>query len=126
MMMKKCNICSNFLHGIDRCKFCNFEFDESLPWTDDNEWDIFKLDFDEGEWPHLQLMYRLKAKGIDCLFADIWGGKELAYIIGAKDGHKKVAAALGVRPEVVYDAGEMPLLIINLFQEKILREEKNG
>ena len=71
MMTKKCDICSNFLHGIDRCKFCNFEFDESLPWTDDSEWDILNLDFDETEWPHLQLMYRLKAKGIDCLFAVI-------------------------------------------------------
>ena len=115
----KCHICSNYLHGIDRCKYCSFEYDDTLPWTND-EWDILDMD-DDAEWSHLQIMYRLKAKGIECLYADIWYKNNLAIIVGAKADSETVAMALGVNPEVVYDAGDLPLLIINLFQEKCLR-----
>ena len=115
----KCHICSNYLQGIQRCKYCSFEFDDDLPWTND-EWDILDMD-DDAEWSHLQIMYRLKAKGIECLYTDIWADDNLAIIIGAKASSDDISRALGVDKASVYDAGELPLIVVNLYQEKIIR-----
>ena len=121
----KCHICSNFFHGIGQCKYCHFEFDDSLPWTNDYDWDIFEID-DDVEWSHLQLQYRLKSKGIDCLEADIWFDNNMGYIIGAKASPIDVANALKIHKEVVYDDRERGWLLINLFQEKFLRAYEYG
>lgn len=115
-----CEICKKYDFNKEKCSICEFEFDKELYWNDDKEWDILNLD-DDYEWSHLQIMYRLKSKNIECLSADIWWDNNLAYIVGAKASAQKVAHVLKVHEEVVYDAGEMPLLLINLFQEKYLR-----
>lgn len=118
--MGRCRVCENYLRGIEQCKFCSFEWAIDYPPTNKRYFDIFELD-DDVEWTHLQMMDRLKYMGIDCLFADIWADNNLAYIIGAnKDAHR-VAEALNVHKESVYDCGEHPMLIINLFQEKYIR-----
>ena len=119
----KCHICENFYHGIGRCKFCHFDFDEGLPWTDDSQWDIFEMD-DDTEWSHLQLQYRLKSKGIDCLSADIWFDNNMAYILGPKADKYRIARALGIHEEVIYDDFERGWFLINLFQEKFLRAKE--
>lgn len=112
-----CAICTHFING--KCKYCQFEYDEEYnPFR--NDWDILNLN-DDVEWSHLQIQYRLWSKGIECLMADIWWDNNLAYLIGVKASRRDVADALNIHEEVVYDAGEMPLLIINLFQEKYLR-----
>ena len=122
MNFNKCKICEKYDFEKEQCSFCKFEYAEDLYWNDDSQWDILKMD-DDIEWSHLQIMYRLKAKNIDCLYTDIWFDNKLAYILGAKASGKDVAQALGVHEEVVYDGGENPILIINLFQEKYLRGE---
>ena len=116
----KCEICTHFING--ECKYCQFEYDEEYNPFRNDDWDILDLD-DECEWSHLQIQYRLWAKGIECLMADIWYGNNLAYLIGVKASRRDVADALNIHEDVVYDAGEMPILIINLFQEKYLRGE---
>lgn len=121
MVFNRCEICKKYNFNEKVCSLCDFSFDESLSWNND-DWDILKMD-DDVEWSHLQIMYRLKSKNIECLFADIWWDNNLAYILGAKARGKDVAQALGVHEEVVYDGGENPILIINLFQEKYLRGE---
>lgn len=114
----KCEICTHSING--HCEYCKFEYDEDYnPFKTDN-WDILNLN-DDVEWSHLQIQYRLWSKGIECLMADIWWDNNLAYLIGVKASRRDVADALNVHEEVVYDVGEMPLLIINLFQEKYLR-----
>lgn len=122
MKINKCKICEHYDFNKEKCSFCKFEYATDLYWNDDDKWDILNLD-DDIEWSHLQIMYRLKAKNIECLFADIWYDNNLAYILGAKADVNRVAEVLGVHEEVIYDAGENPILIINLFQEKYLRGE---
>ena len=117
-MMNKCNICDNYLRGIKRCKFCNFEYATEVPWTDDS-WDILDLD-DDIEWSHLQIMYRLKAKGIECVKADIWFDENIAVVVGANANTYNVAKALGVHERCIY-TDEFGIKIINLYQEKAIR-----
>ena len=116
----KCKICTNYDFIDEKCCNCEFEFDEDLYWNNDEKWDILELD-DDYEWSHLQIMYRLKSKNIECITADIWWDNDLAIIIGADKSVESVAEALGVSDDVVYDAGLKPLYIINLFKEKWLR-----
>ena len=116
----KCKICTNYNFVDEVCCNCEFEFDEDLYWNNDEKWDILELD-DDYEWSHLQIMYRLMSKNIECLTADIWWDGDLAYVVGANKSTHDVAEALGVHKEVVYDAGLKPLYIINLFKEKWLR-----
>ena len=118
-MSRKCCICVNYNHNDENCSNCNFEYDEDLPWTDDGRWDILDIN-DDIEWAHLQIMYRLKAKNIDCLWADIWVS-DLAYIQGVTAGQSRVADALGIHKECVYCDYEHSFYILNLFQEKCLR-----
>lgn len=118
----KCHICDNYMSGIQKCKFCHFEWATELPWTDD-DWDILNID-DEIEWSHLQIMYRLKAKGIECIRADIWFDNNIAVIIGANANNYNVAKALGVDKRCIY-ADEFGMKIINLYQEKAIRLRLN-
>lgn len=115
----RCNICDNYLRGLEQCKFCSFEWATEPPWMDD-DWDILDMNPEE-EWEHLQIQYRLKAKGIECLTADIWWDENLAIVIGAKATPNRVAEALGVDEDVIYDDSERGWMILNLFQEKALR-----
>lgn len=85
-----------------------------------SEWDIFDMK-DEDGWFHHQLMYRLKDKEIDHLFADIWYGEDMAYIVGCKDNPKRVAMALNIHQDVIYEDPEHCIMILNLFQEKFIR-----
>lgn len=118
--MRRCNICVNYLPNEENCSLCQFEYDENLFWTNDDEWDILEMD-DDYEWSHLQLLYRLYAKNIDCLFADIWFDSNIAFMIGVKATEDRVAEAFGVHKEVIYNDFEHGLMIVNLFQEKYLR-----
>lgn len=118
--IEKCRVCDNYLAGADTCKFCSFKWRTDYPATSDKEFDIFELD-DDIEWAHLQLMDRLKYKGIDCLFADIWVDNNLAILIGCNANKARIADALQVHEEVIYDYSEHGLVILNLFQEKYLR-----
>lgn len=115
----RCNICDNYLRGLEQCKFCSFEWATEPPWMGD-DWDILDMNPEE-EWEHLQIQYRLKAKGIECLTADIWWDENLAIVIGAKATPNKVAEALGVDEDVIYDDSERGWMILNLYQEKCLR-----
>lgn len=114
----KCRICKNFCDG--KCNFCDFVCDESLLFLDDDGFDIFGL-CDGDDFPlHLQLLYRLNYKGVDCLFVDVWFDLNVAYVMGVGGDKGRVARVLGLHDEVVYDAGN-GLLILNLFQEKFIR-----
>ena len=73
------------------------------------------------EWSHLQLQYRLQTKNIECLFADIWSDNNIAFIIGCKANSSRVANALNIHEEAIYDDFEHSFMIINLFMEKYLR-----
>lgn len=117
--MSRCGFCKNYNYHSKECNFCSFEYEEAFHLESD-DWSIFGLD-DDLEWSHLQIMYRLKAKGIECLSADIWFDENLAIVIGADASAVDVANALNVSEKVVYDVGLKPLYIINLFEEKYLR-----
>lgn len=117
----KCEICKKYNFNSDECNLCDFEYDGELYWNNDDEWNILELD-DDYEWSHLQIQYRLKSKGIECLCADIWFDNNMAYVLGAKASKERVANALGVHDKVIYDDFEHGLMIINLFQEKYIRK----
>ena len=116
----KCTFCKKYDFNKENCSQCEFEFDEDLYWNNDDKWDIFKID-DDYEWGHLQIQYRLKSKGIECLYADVWFDNNMAYILGAKANAYKVAQALKIKEECIYDDFEHGFMIINLFQEKYIR-----
>lgn len=118
----KCHICGNYLHGIDRCKYCSFEYDDNLPWTYDVDWDIFEID-DDVEWSFLQIQYRLKSKGIDCLQVINWFEDNVIILVGVKAFPERVAKALKVHPESIASDSDIGIMVINLFKEKYLRGE---
>ena len=115
--MNKCTYCKHYIDKNSICEYCEFEYHH---WYSKDDWDIFGMD-DDYEWSHLQIQYRLEAKGIECLFADIWYDENIAYIVGVKAKKERVASVLGVNNECVYDDSEHGLMILNLFQEKYLR-----
>lgn len=128
MNIEKCKICTNYLHGIERCKYCVFEYDDDLPWTNDIEWDIFEID-DDVEWSFLQIQYRLKSKGIDCTMVLNWLNNNILVILGTKSYHSKIARALGVHEDTITSDSEYGIVIVNLFHEKYIRgllNEDNG
>ena len=117
----KCHICSNYLQGIERCKYCNFEYDDSLPWTDPCEWDVLDLD-DDVEWSFLQIMYRLKAFKIDCLQVFNWFDNDDILLIGVREMYPdRIAKALGVHKECISLDSDVGICVVNLFKEKYLR-----
>ena len=87
-----------------------------------HEWDILHLNEEDG-WEHEQIRDRLHLKGIDCYSADIWFEKNMAFLLGVDPWKSdKVAEALGLHREVIYTDGEHQFMILNLYQEKDLRE----
>ena len=93
--------------------------DDYDAYTRSYEWDIFDLD-DDVEWSHLQIMNRLKVKGIECVFADMWHD-DMAFILGCNAKSSDVASALGLHEDAVYNDFEHCMILLNLFQEKYLR-----
>ena len=122
--MNRCRVCDNYLRGMEQCKFCSFEWASDYPPTDDIDWDILDIN-DDIEWGHFQLRDRLYYKGIECLMTDIWYDNNLALIIGARANGEQIAEALNIHPEVVYDFSDNGLMILNLYQEKCLRDDEN-
>lgn len=123
-MEMKCRYCVHYMKQLDTCKFCSFEYDRDYNPFMDDDWDIFNLP-DEGEWLHKQLMDRLKYKGIECLFADIWSSDSIAFIIGCNVSTEEISSALNISTESIYNDFEHMLVILNLYQEKHLREGLN-
>lgn len=119
MSSTKCKICEHYLFGIGRCKFCNFQYDDSLPWTSD-DWDIFDVD-SEVEWSFLQIQYRLKSCGVDCLQVLDWWDNSVIVLIGVRAFPSKVASALGVNEECISSDADIGIMVINLYQEKAMR-----
>lgn len=119
MRLVKCDYCKHYMNKSVVCKFCKFEYCEEFQ-VYDKDWDIFTLD-DDIEWSHLQIMYRLNAFDIECLFADIWGNNNLAFIFGCNEKTNRIANVLNLHEECVYNDYEHNLIILNLFQEKYLR-----
>ena len=109
------------MQGLDTCKFCNFEFDESFEPYKSDDWDILHLDDENGDWLHHQIRDRLYFKNIECLFVDIWDCNSLAFIIGCTGSVDDVARALNIHKSSIYDDFEHSLMIINLFEEKLKR-----
>lgn len=122
--MNKCRFCKNFDYGSESCGNCDFIVaDEYDPSNDD--WDILNLD-SELDWEHFQIMGRLYSKGIECLFADISYDDNTAVLIGCNSySTRKVASALNIHQECIYVFNEGMLLVLNLFEEKCLREREN-
>ena len=110
----KCRSCSNFLEKLNTCKFCSYEQ------IDRGDWDILDLD-DEEEWSFLQIQYRLKDKGIDCLQVINWFNGNVVVLIGVRAYPEKVARALNVHEAVICDDSDIGIMVINLFEEKYIR-----
>lgn len=120
---EKCNYCNNYLINVDRCKFCHFEYDEFYTRDD---WDILDLDCDI-EWSHLQILNRLHSKGLPCLFVDIWSDDNIAWLVGCNVYTSKLAEVLCMHEECIYNQTDQAFVILNLYQEKCIREiEKNN
>lgn len=123
-----CRFCNNYMSGLDRCKFCNFDANEDYDFfTSNDEWDILNLKEEDG-WEHIQILDRLRLNGVECIAADIWFNENMALLFGCKGDHSEVARLLGVSEKVFYVDYDKDLILINLFQEKFLRgyyDEKN-
>ena len=120
-MVKKCHICSNYNHIHEECSNCKFEYDDNLPWTNDDSWDIFKINDDE-EWSHLQIMYRLKKFDIDVLQVYNWVPDDNSIVlVGVRAYPERVARALGVDMESIVSDLDAGIMVINLFKERYLR-----
>ena len=113
----KCEYCANYMSGIDECKFCHFEYDE---WYVEDDFDILNLD-DDYEWSHLQILNRIHAKKLPCIFADMWSDDNLAWLVGCNVFTGKIADVLGVHSECVYNQSDQSFIVINLFMEKCIR-----
>lgn len=84
------------------------------------DWDILSLD-EKYDRTHIALVDRLHEKGIECYFADIWGCDEIAFLVSCKAHSDKIARALNIHKECIYNDFEHEFVILNLFQEKYLR-----
>lgn len=113
----RCEYCANYMSEIDRCKYCNFEYEERI--TSD-DWDILNLNEDDG-WGHRQILERLHSKGVDCLFADIYFGDNIAFLIGCYATSQRIADALNLNIKCVYGNNDNGLVILNLHEEKAYR-----
>ena len=113
----RCKYCQNYLSKLGRCKFCHFEYEES------DDWDILDLDECDG-WEHEQILNRLHSQGIDCVVADIYFDKNMAYLVGCFADTYKIAKVLGLHKESVYGNNDNGIVLLNLFQEKCIRKRE--
>ena len=118
----KCGYCANYMVGLETCKFCSFEYDE---WYVKDDWDILNLD-DDYEWSHIQIQNRLHAKGLPCSFVDIWSNKNIAILLGCNVYTERIAEVLGVHEDCIYNWSDQAMIIINLYQEKCIRENEKS
>ena len=63
-------------------------------------------------------------KDIDCYFADMW--EDVAFLIGCTSNRERIARALDMHEDCVYVDSEHCFVILNLFQEKTIRESENN
>lgn len=117
-----CEICKNYNKEEKSCEYCKFDVDEDKLFVQD-DWDILNINNDI-EWGHIQILRRLHGNNIDCIYADIWMDNNIAYLIGCTEASYKIAGALGIHEEVIYNCLDSALIIINLYQEKDIRREK--
>ena len=120
----KCEFCNNYLEELKRCKFCSFEFNEKYEFFKSDDWDIMNLKEEDG-WEHTQILDRLRLKNIDCYKADIWFDNNMAYLVGCHESSDRIADVLGLHKDVVYNDFENGIILLNLFQEKCIREDEN-
>ena len=84
----------------------------------DDDFDILSL-WEGEEWAHTALLNRLHEKNIDCYFADMW--EDVAFLIGCTSNRERVARALDMHEDCVYVDSEHCFVILNLFQERMMR-----
>lgn len=115
--------------GVDYKTYVEKVHLEKMPlceYQEKEEFDILKLD-DESDfcdqYPHKKILSRLHNHGIDCFFVDMWGSDEIAFITGIKARVDDVARILGIHKECIYYDFEHDFMILNLFQEKVLRDK---
>ena len=89
----------------------------------DDDFDILSL-WEGEEWAHTALLDRLHEKDIDCYFADMW--EDVAFLIGCTSNRERIARALDMHEDCVYVDSEHCFVILNLFQEKTIRESENN
>lgn len=133
MMRNKCRMCVHYKYdptvaysdtGFYSCEYCNFEYDETLPY-DNDDWDIFELD-DDFEWSHLQILDRLDRKGVPCIAVDIWIDNNLAILTGCNAHQHKIASALNIHEDCIYIVGDTTMVVINLYMEKCIRHDEDA
>jgi hypothetical protein len=110
---------------LGRCKFCHYEFDESYNPYKSDDWDILNLKEEDG-WEHIQILDRLRLKGVDCYQADIWFDNNLAVLIGCLADSRTISRVLNINEEVIYRLDECGNIVLNLYQEKCLRKGENN
>lgn len=102
-------------NGVPKCKN-----------QEKKEFDILKLDEESADfcdqWSHRKISSRLHNHGIDCFYVDMWGCDTIAFIVGIKSSIEDVARVLGIYKECIYYDVEHCFMILNLYQEKMLRE----
>jgi len=124
-MLNNCKFCQNYLSELDRCKFCHYEFDESYDPYKSDDWDILNLKEEDG-WEHIQILDRLRLKGVDCYQADIWFDNNIAVLIGCMADKSVLSRVLNINEDVIYCDYEQGNIILNLYQEKCLRKGENN
>lgn len=91
----------------------------------EDNWDILKLDENmDNVWPHIALLNRLHDKNIDCFFADMWRQDEIAFLVGCNSNSTEIANALNMHKKAIYVDQDHCFVILNLYQEKMIRKEK--
>ena len=123
--MLNCKFCQNYLSELDRCKFCHYEFDEEYDPYKSDDWDILNLKEEDG-WEHIQILDRLRLKGVDCYQADIWFDNNVAVLIGCMADKSVLSRVLNINEDVIYCDYEQGNIILNLYQEKCLRKGENN
>lgn len=118
-MMENCKFCKKYNEETDECQVCQYDIDEAKLFAKD-DWDILNLD-DDVEWSHIQILNRLHQKGVDCTFCDIWTNSDIAFLVGCNERDFRIARALNIHEEVIYNDFDHCFVILNLFQEKYLR-----
>lgn len=115
-----CKFCKHFDEEEEVCSECiGYELDEKK-FFQQNVFDIFSLD-DDVEWSHIQIMEQLKNHGIECTFVDIFINDNMAWILGCNERDDRIARALNIHKDCIYNDYEHCVVFLNLFQEKYLR-----
>lgn len=121
--IQKCRCCKHYINESMGCNKCEFEWSAEYPPVNDEKWDLLDLN-DDVEWSFIQIMDRLKYKGIDCLQVINWYSDNVIVLIGCMTDYEKIATALGVHKECMVQDLDLGLSVINLFKEKHIREKK--